>query len=54
MNPKGRSAHAGLQAGDVILQICNGNVTQATYEQAKQEMLRAGNEVDLIVKKWVL
>ena len=51
VNPKGRSFAAGLRAGDGLLMIGNADVTRASHEQAKQEMLRAGNEIDLTVKR---
>lgn len=50
-NPKGRAAAAGLGVGDTILSICGTNITQMTSMQIKQELLRAGNELDLIIRK---
>jgi predicted metalloprotease with PDZ domain len=50
-NPKGRAAAAGLGPGDTILSICGTNITQMNSMQIKQELLRAGNELDLIVRK---
>ncbi|GFO17990.1 hypothetical protein PoB_004449500 [Plakobranchus ocellatus] len=35
--------------GDAILQICNTNVQGWSHQEAKSEMMRAGNEVDLYV-----
>lgn len=49
VNPKSIAGKAGVQNGDAILQICGTVVTQFTHQMAKDEMLRAGNEVDLWV-----
>ncbi|ELU05291.1 hypothetical protein CAPTEDRAFT_162608 [Capitella teleta] len=49
-NPKGRAAAAGLGVGDTILSICGTNITQMTSMQIKQELLRAGNDLDLIIR----
>ena len=50
-NPKGRAAAAGLGVGDTILSICGTNITQMNSMQIKQELLRAGNDLDLIIRK---
>lgn len=47
----GRAAQAGMHAGDVIVMICNTNCQHFTHDQAKAEMLRCGNELDLTVIK---
>lgn len=51
VNPKGRAAHQGLQAGDMILAICRSPMQGKTHQQVKQEMLRAGNELDLTIQR---
>ncbi|KAH8859465.1 PDZ and LIM domain protein 7 [Schistosoma japonicum] len=45
----GLANHAGLEVGDVIVSICNSLTVGKTYEQVKAEILRAGNELDLIL-----
>lgn len=51
VGPKGRAAHAGLQAGDVIVEICKTPMTGKSHDDAKREMLRAGNDLDLLVER---
>ncbi|GFS22828.1 PDZ and LIM domain protein [Elysia marginata] len=50
VSPKGLAGKAGLLNGDEIVQICQTNVQGWTHTNAKSEMMRAGNEVDL----WVI
>ncbi|CAH8491445.1 unnamed protein product [Heterobilharzia americana] len=45
----GLANRAGVEVGDVIVSICNSLTVGKTYEQVKAEMLRAGNELDLIL-----
>ncbi|CAH8508823.1 unnamed protein product [Schistosoma guineensis] len=45
----GLANQAGLEIGDVIVSICNSLTVGKTYEQVKAEILRAGNELDLIL-----
>lgn len=47
----GRAAQSGLHAGDVIVMIGNTNCQHFSHDQAKAEMLRCGNELDLTVIK---
>jgi len=54
VNPNGMSAKQGLAAGDVIVAICGANMRGNTHMAAKQEILRAGNELDIIVEKGAL
>jgi len=49
--PNSRAARGGLSAGDGILMICKTNVTKASHDQGKGEVLRAGNELDFTVQK---
>jgi len=51
LNPKGRAAAQGLNVGDVIVSICGAPTSGMTHMQVKQEMLRAGNDLDLMVAK---
>ncbi|RUS88725.1 hypothetical protein EGW08_003540 [Elysia chlorotica] len=52
--PKGLAGRAGLLNGDEIVQICETNVQGWTHQDAKSEMMRAGNEVDLYVFRGVV
>lgn len=54
VNPKSIAGKAGLQNGDAILQICGTNVTGFSHQEAKSEMMRAGNDVDLYVARGVV
>lgn len=54
VNPNGMSAKQGLSAGDIIVAICGANMRGNTHLAAKQEILRAGNELDIIVEKGTL
>jgi len=45
---------AGLVPGDVIRQICNAPTRRMTHEQAKMEIIRAGNELDFFVHRSAL
>ncbi|CAH8838704.1 unnamed protein product [Trichobilharzia szidati] len=45
----GLAYRGGVEVGDVIVSICNSLTVGKTYEQVKAEMLRAGNELDLIL-----
>jgi len=42
---------AGLMPGDVIRQISNASTRRMTHEQAKMEIIRAGNELDFFVHR---
>jgi len=42
---------AGLLPGDVIREICNAPTRRMTHEQAKMEIIRAGNELDFFVQR---
>ncbi|KAH3824171.1 hypothetical protein DPMN_126001 [Dreissena polymorpha] len=44
------AGHAGLKAGDGILRIGAVDVTGFTHEQARGEMIRSGNEINLTVQ----
>lgn len=51
VGPNGRAGHAGLRPGDMILSICGNDAQNMTHMQVKQEILRAGNELDLVVQR---
>ena len=38
-------------AGDGILMINNTNTDSLTHEQAKMEIIRSGNEINLLVQR---
>jgi len=42
---------AGLLPGDVVRQIGNASTHRMTHEQAKMEIIRAGNELDFFVHR---
>jgi S1-C subfamily serine protease len=52
VQPKGLSGKSGLQNGDLILRIGDADMQNATHEQARNEMIRSGNEVDLVVQRY--
>lgn len=52
MTSNGLANQAGLEVGDVIVSICNSLTVGKTYEQVKAEILRAGNELDLILIRY--
>jgi C-terminal processing protease CtpA/Prc len=51
VNPQSVAAKAGMRAGDGILQIGQTPTRYMSHEQAKMEIIRAGNEVDFIVQR---
>ena len=53
VSPKSIAGKAGLHNGDAILQICGDSTQGWSHTQAKQAMIRAGNEVDLVVQRSV-
>ena len=53
VSPKSIAGKAGLRNGDAILQICGDSTQGWSHTQAKQAMIRAGNEVDLVVQRSV-
>ncbi|XP_048772393.1 uncharacterized protein LOC125678185 isoform X2 [Ostrea edulis] len=51
VQPKSLSGKSGLQNGDLILRIGDFDMQNATHEQARNEMIRSGNDVDLVVQR---
>lgn len=51
IQPGGRAHKAGMQQGDLVVVICGRNVSQFTHDQAKSEILRAGNELDFTLQR---
>ncbi|VEL15636.1 unnamed protein product [Protopolystoma xenopodis] len=49
ITPNGLSSQAGLHVGDVVVAICEEPTLGKLYGQLKAEILRAGNELDLVV-----
>jgi type II secretory pathway component PulC len=52
VNPNTLAYVNGLNAGDQIISINNRNVTNLTHEEAKMEIIRSGNELELTVIKY--
>ena len=53
VNPKSVSSRLGLKEGDRILYINGAPASQMNHEQAKMEIIRAGNELDILVQRFV-
>lgn len=51
VQPKSISGKSGLQNGDLILRIGETDMQNSTHEQARNEMIRSGNDVDLVVQR---
>ncbi|XP_053383681.1 FK506-binding protein 5-like [Mercenaria mercenaria] len=51
VNPKSLSHRLGLRVGDRLLAIGSVQAHNMSHEQAKMEIIRAGNELDLIVQR---
>ncbi|PVD36696.1 hypothetical protein C0Q70_03682 [Pomacea canaliculata] len=54
VSPKSIADKAGCRVGDAILQICGAETQGWSHTQAKQAMIRAGNDVDLVVQRGVV
>lgn len=54
VSPNSIAGQSGLKAGDAILRIGKVDVLGFTHEQARSEMLRCGNEVDLTVQSGII
>ena len=52
MNPGSLADGAGLRAGDAVLEINNRPSDELGHEQAKQEIVAAGNSVVLVVQRY--
>lgn len=51
VNPDTPAYTYGLNAGDQVISINGRNVTNVSHQEAKMEITRAGNELDLTVIK---
>ncbi|ELU06857.1 hypothetical protein CAPTEDRAFT_228542 [Capitella teleta] len=51
VSPGSPSCKAGLRSADVILQIGQSPTQGMSHQQAKMEIIRAGNDVDFIVQR---
>ncbi|KAJ8319842.1 hypothetical protein KUTeg_001429 [Tegillarca granosa] len=51
VHPNSIAGKAGLRNGDIILRIGQTIVENFTHENAKKEMIRAGNDVDFLVQR---
>jgi len=49
--PNGRAHKGGMAPGDLIVVICGTNVAKFSHDQAKSEILRAGNELDFTLQR---
>lgn len=45
------AAKKGMRPGDIILKVCGTVTKDLTNEMAKMEILRAGNELDLVIER---
>ena len=52
VNPDTPAHACGLSAGDQVISINNRNVTNISHQEAKMEITRSGNELDLTVIKY--
>ena len=53
MNPGGVGDRCGLKAGDAVLSINNKPSDELEHEAAKYEILRAGNQVEMLIQRSV-
>ncbi|KAL8588522.1 hypothetical protein ACOMHN_043871 [Nucella lapillus] len=51
VKPRSLSDRYGLREGDAVLQIGHVPATHLNHEQAKAEILRAGNELHILVQR---
>ncbi|XP_045161771.2 PDZ and LIM domain protein 5-like [Mercenaria mercenaria] len=54
VSPNSIAGQSGLKAGDAILLIGSADVVGFTHEQARGEMLRCGNDVNLTVQSGII
>lgn len=54
MNPGSVAERSGLFAGDGILFINNTNADGLSHKQAKMEIIRAGNTINMEVQRLLL
>ena len=52
MTHNSMAAKAGLQPGDGILAIGMSETANMSHNQAKMEIIRAGNDVDFIIQRY--
>ncbi|KAK3589545.1 hypothetical protein CHS0354_041672 [Potamilus streckersoni] len=52
VSPGSISGRAGLKIGDVILKIDKVDVSSFTHDDARGEMIRAGNKFDLTIQRY--
>ncbi|ESO84199.1 hypothetical protein LOTGIDRAFT_108347 [Lottia gigantea] len=51
VNPRGIAYKSGVRPGDAILQIGNTPAQYLSHQSAKMEIIRSGNDLDLIVQR---
>ena len=53
VHPKSIAYKSGVRVGDGIIYICNTPAQYLHHQQAKMEIIRAGNELDLVVQRYI-
>ncbi|XP_071144549.1 PDZ and LIM domain protein 3-like [Mytilus edulis] len=51
VSPKSVAGKAGLRDGDLICYINKAYVADVTHQHARNEMIRAGNDIDMTIKR---
>jgi C-terminal processing protease CtpA/Prc len=51
VQPKSVAARCGLRPGDGIIRINNTNTDGLTHEQAKMEIIRSCNDIDMLIAR---
>lgn len=51
VNPKSVASRQGLREGDRLLYVNGAPAHQMNHEQAKMEIIRGGNELDILVQR---
>lgn len=51
VSPKSVAGKAGLQNGDLICYINKSYVEDVTHQHARNEMIRAGNDIDMTIRR---
>ncbi|KAK6170079.1 hypothetical protein SNE40_018558 [Patella caerulea] len=54
VKPNGIAYKAGVRPGDAILQICRCPAQYLSHQNAKMEIIRSGNELDLVLQRNVV
>ena len=54
VHPGSLSDRAGLQPGDAVVRINNLPAEGLDHDEAKQEIVRSGNAVEMLIERYVL